>query len=122
MLSEAERQSVRADVRDLILGSGQFGVHFRGTGSRLYGSDHQVFENLGTFPLEWHPAPAIDLNNGIDAEAHVLPDVDLIVEDRVQVMGFTYRVQSVKPQNLFGVVTHQVIGLVLLKHGSIDGG
>ena len=69
-----------------------------------------------TFVLEVSETPPKDLAKQIDASASVLPELDVRVEDRVRFEECDYRVQTVAPQSLFGVVTHKVLELVRL-HG-----
>ena len=71
---------------------------------------------MGSFKLEFIRTPPKDLAKQVDALASVLPELDVRVEDRVRFAGCDYRVQTVVPQSLFGIVTHAVLELVRL-HG-----
>ena len=115
MLTEAEKASVARDVWDLIVGSGQTATLLRVTGAKLYGSDDQAVEPIGEIPIELVESPAINLSDNVDATGHVLPEADVRPTDRIRLAGTMYRVQTVKPQNLFGVITHQVVALILLR-------
>ncbi len=114
LLSPNEKAEAGTDVRDLILASGQTAVLLRASdGERLYGTDDAPYAPVGDpFPLEFVPTPAEDLAQKIDATACVLPDSDVRPEDRIQVGAETYRMQTVKEERLFGVITHKVIKLV----------
>lgn len=114
LLSPNEQIEAGADVCALILASGQTAALLRAiAGEQLYGTDDAPYAPAGeSFPLEFIPTPAEDLAQKIDATACVLPDADIRPEDRVQVGKEIYRVQTVKEERLFGVVTHKVIRLV----------
>ena len=117
MLSEWEKNQAASVVQRLIRSSGMAGRLLRAqAGERLFGSDEATFAQLGEFPLEFVSTPPADLTGKIDATASVLPGADVRAEDRLEIAGITYRVQTVKPESLFGIVTHQHIELVRL-HG-----
>ncbi|CAM2066722.1 hypothetical protein SCOR_15185 [Sulfidibacter corallicola] len=115
VLTEVEKASVARDVRDLIEGSGQRATLLRVTGAKLYGSDDQATEPIGEIPIELVETPSVNLSDNVDATGHVLPEADVRPTDRIRLAGATYRVQTVKPQNLFGVITHQVVTLIHLR-------
>ncbi len=114
LLSTNEKAEAGADVRELILASGQTAVLLRAAdGERLYGTDDMPYAPVGDpFPLEFIPTPAEDLAQKIDATACVLADADVRAEDRMQVGEEVYRVQTVKEERLFGPITHKVVKLV----------
>jgi hypothetical protein len=117
LLSDREKELVAEDVKDLIMASDQEATLLRSApGERLYGSDDLSFAEVGTFPLEFIETPAEDLAQKIDANACVLPDLDIRAEDRLNVGVDKFRVQSVQEERCFGAVTHKVIKLVRL-HG-----
>ena len=117
LLSDVEKVATAADVRELITSSGQTATLLRKqTGESLYGSDEGEFAEVCTFMLEMSEIPPKDLATQIDAAASVLPELDVRAEDRVLYGVCGYRVQTVAPQSLFGVVTHKVLELVRL-HG-----
>lgn len=117
MLSEWEKNQAASVVQRLIRASGQTGRLLRAqAGERLFGSDEATFVEICTLPLELVPTPPADLVGKIDATASVLPGADVRAEDRLEIAGITYRVQTVKPESLFGIVTHQHLELVRL-HG-----
>ena len=114
LLSANEQADAGADVRELILASGQTAVLLRANdGERLYGTDDMPYAPVGEpFSLEIIPTPPEDLAQKIDAMACVLPDANVCAEDRLQVAAEVYRVQTVKEERLFGAVTHKVVKLV----------
>jgi hypothetical protein len=113
MLSEAERTQAVADVRALIVGSGQRATVWRAVpGERLFGSDAAGREMVGEVAIELLPDPPEDLGQKVDATASLLPDADVRTEDHLVIDGETYRVQSLQPERLFGAVTHVVAALV----------
>ena len=115
--SEAERRQALADVRAIILAAGQEAQVSRPVaGERLYGTDAAEYAPVGAISLECVPTPPEELSQKIDGTAHLLPDADVQVQDRLSMAGVTYRVQAIRPELWFGVVTHQVVSLVRL-HG-----
>ncbi len=114
MLTEAEQSAAAQAVRDLIVGSGLSARHLRVVGPGLYGSDDVATNAIGEIAIELVEAPAVDLGNHVDATAHVLPDVNVIPTDRLMLNEKTYRVQTVKPHNLFSAVTHQQLDMIEL--------
>lgn len=117
ILTDLEKAAAAADVRALITASGQTAALLRKqTGENLYGSDEGEFTEVCTFDLEFTATPPADIAKRADALACVLPELDVRVEDRVHIQGRDFRVQTVSPQSLFGVVTHKALELVAL-HG-----
>lgn len=117
-MSDSEKISATADVRELIESCGQEAILLRKqAGEQLYGSDDESFVEVCSFRLEFVRTPPEDITNRIDAVASVLPDLDVRSEDRVQIGSGNFRVQTVVEQLLFGVVTHKTLKLVRL-HGS----
>ncbi len=117
ILTDSEKSIAVSEVRDLIMASGQTATLLRKqTGENLYGSDEGEFAEICTFPLELSETAPKDLAKQADALASVLPELDVRVEDRVHIQGRDFRVQTVAPQSLFGVLTHKVLELVIL-HG-----
>jgi hypothetical protein len=117
ILTDSEKVAAAAEVRSLITASGQSAALLRKqTGENLYGSDEGTFAEVCTFALELSETPPADLAKRADAVASVLPELDVRMEDRVRFGECYYRVQTVAPQSLFGVVTHKVLELVTL-HG-----
>lgn len=86
------------------------------SGEKLYGSDDEAFVEIGPVPCEIVLAPAEDLRQEVDGVASFLPNQDVRPGDRLRFLGVDYRVQTVKEESLFGVVTHRVAELVRL-HG-----
>ncbi len=117
LLTDTDKQAAANDVRALLISSGQEALLFRaGSGERLYGSDDAAFTELGMFKLEFQLTTREDMVNKIDATACVLPEQDVCAQDRIQVGNQTYRVQSVTPEQHFGVTTHKTLRLVEI-HG-----
>ena len=117
LLTEQERAGVVADVARLILASGQTAMVQRiMPGERLYGSDDATYGDMGEIPLELDETPPEELSGKIDAMADVLPDADVLGEDRLVTESGTYKIQSVEPEHFFGAVTHKILQLVTL-HG-----
>ena len=117
LLTERERVQAVADVARLILASGQTAMVQRMVpGERLYGSDDATYSDIGEIPLELDETPPEELTGKIDAVADVLPDADVLGEDRLVTDSGTYKIQSVEPAHFFGAVTHKILQLVKL-HG-----
>ena len=117
LISDQERVQAVADVRAIILAAGQEALVSRpAPGERLFGTDAAEYTEVGTIPLEWVPTPPEELAQKIDGTAHALPDANVQPQDRLSIDGVTYRVQAIRPERWFGVVTHQVLSLVRL-HG-----
>ena len=117
LLTDRERTQAVADVARLILASGQTAVVQRiEPGERLYGSDDATYSDIAEIPLELDETPPEELTGKIDAIADVLPDADVIGEDRLITNSGTYKIQSVEPAHFFGAVTHKILQLVKL-HG-----
>jgi len=118
ILTDSEKAAAASEVRDLITASGQTATLLRKqTGENLYGSDEGEFVEVCAFPLELSETPPKDLARQADALASVLPELYVRVEDRVHIQGRDFRVQTVAPQSLFGVLTHKVLDLVILHGG-----
>jgi len=112
-VSEAEQRQAIADVRAIILAAGQQAVIMRAVaGERLYGSDEAEFSTVGTIPVECVPTPPEELAQKIDGTANVLPEADVQTKDHLTIGGLPYRVQTVREERWFGVVTHKVVSLV----------
>lgn len=117
ILTDSEKVAAAAEVRSLITASGQVATLLtKQAGENLYGSDEGTFTEVCTFSLELSQTPPADIAQKADAVASVLPELDVRVEDRVRFEGRDFRVQTVAPQSLFGIVTHRVLELVTL-HG-----
>lgn len=118
ILTDPEKTTAAAAVRELITSSGQTAALLRKeSGENLYGTDEGDFPEVCTFALELSETPPKDLMKQVDAVASVLPELDVRVEDRVRFQGRDYRVQTVAPQILFGIMTHKVLELVKLHDG-----
>jgi len=112
-VSETEQRQAVADVRAIILAAGQQAAIMRAVpGERLYGTDESEFITIGVIPVECVPTPPEELAQKIDGTANVLPEADVLAKDHLTVGGQPYRVQAVREERWFGVVTHKVISLV----------
>lgn len=118
ILTDTEKTAAASEVHELIAASGQAAVLLRKqAGESLYGSDDDEFSEVCAFAVEVSLTPPVDLAKRVDAQACVLPELDVRVEDRVRFEGQDYRVQTVVPQSLFGVTTHKILELVRLYGG-----
>ena len=119
LVTDSERAQAVADVRAIILAAGQ-DAHVSPSGSRGNGSMARMRPSMRrsgvTIPVECVPTPPEELSQKIDGTAHALPDADIRVQDRLAMDGVSYRVQAIRPERWFGVVTHQVLSLVRV-HG-----
>ena len=105
------------NVATVILAAGQEAQVSRPVaGERLYGTDAAEYAPVGIIPLECVPTPPEELSHKIDGTAHLLPEADVQPQDRLLLNVVSYRVQAIRPERWFGVVTHQVVSLVRL-HG-----
>ena len=117
LLTVRERSQAVTDVARLILASGQIAMVQRMVpGERLYGSDDTTYSDVAEIPLELNENPQEELPDKIDAVADVLPDADVLGEDRLVTDSGTYKIQSIEPAHFFGAVTHKILQLVKL-HG-----
>lgn len=117
-VSEAEQRQAVADVRAIILAAGQQALVSRpAPGERLYGADDAPYVAVGAIPVECVPTPPEELAQKIDGTAHVLPEAEVRVQDRLQLGDVYYRVQAIREERWFGVVTHQVLSLVRMYGG-----
>ena len=107
IFTDSEKSAAASEIRNLILASAQTASLLRKQADEnLYGSDESEFAEVCTFPLELSETPTKDLARQADALASVLPELDVRMEDRVHLEGRDFRVQTVAPQSLFGIVTH----------------
>ena len=116
-MSEREKAEVVAEVRRLILASGQTARLLRlDPGENLFGHDEENYVEVETIPLELNCTPPDDLTGGIDALASVLPEAAVEAEKRLRVGEEMFRIQNVVEEHLFGVITHKTLRLVRI-HG-----
>jgi hypothetical protein len=117
LVTDAERSQIMADVRALILAAEQQALLSRAvSGERLYGTDEAEYVPIGELPVECVPTPPEDLAQKIDAKANVLPEANVRTQDRLLIDEVSYRIQAIREERWFGVVTHKVLFLVRL-HG-----
>lgn len=117
LLSNREQVEVVAEIRRLILGSGQTARLLRlDPGENLFGHDEEKFVEVGTIAIELNSTPPDDLPGGIDALASVLPEATVEAAQRLKVGEETFRIQNVVEEHLFGVITHKTLRLVRI-HG-----
>jgi hypothetical protein len=118
LVTESERAQAVADIRAIILAAGQEALLSRPVpGERLYGADDADAAPVGAIPVECVPTPPEELSQKIDGTAHILPEADVQPQDRLAIAEVTYRVQAIREERWFGVVTHKVLSLVR-RHGS----
>jgi hypothetical protein len=121
MLSRQTRQAA-GDVAWLIRQAGSTALVTRptpaGTGT-FFGAHESGETAVGEISVEVNDVAPKDLAElGCDAVASVLPDSGVQENDFMAVAGVRYRVSEVKPQNLFGTVTHLDLHLVMeRRHG-----
>jgi len=117
LVTDSERAQAVTDVRDIILAAGQQAQVSRPVaGERLFGADEGEYAPVGPIALELVPTPPEELAQKIDGTAHALPEADVVEQDRLTLDDAVYRVQAVREERWFGVVTHKVLSLVKL-HG-----
>jgi hypothetical protein len=116
-----EKQTAQAmrDVAQMIRLSGQTARLFRpgtaGTGS-FYGPHETTETEVAVIPIEMKALSPQDLAEiGSDAVASALPDCGIKEQDFLRIDSTRYRVTEVKPQNLFGAITHLDLHLELEK-------
>lgn len=117
LLSDREQAEAVAEVRRMILASGQTAQLLRAEpGENLFGHDDEAFVEGETIPIELNATPPDDLPGNIDAVASVLSEAPVQVEQRLKVGEETFRIQNVVEEHLFGVITHKTLRLVKI-HG-----
>lgn len=122
LLTDKEKAQSAADVRELILASGQQATLSRcAPGEQLFGHEDEAFAEVGTLPVELNRTPPDRLPGDIDAVASARPEADVRAQDRLEIEGETYRVQTVVAERLFGVLTHKVLRLVRIHDGPANG-
>jgi len=124
-MNERQRRQAAGDVAWMIRQSGQTAVIFRpqaaGEGS-FFGPREAAEAEIGTIPVEVKDLPPADLAEiGADAVASVLPDSGVLEQDFLKIGATRYRVTEVKPQNLFGKITHFDLHLELEKREAAHG-
>ena len=93
LLTDQEKEQAVKDVRDLIVSSGITATVLRIVpGENLYGSDDQEYSPIGSITVEIVHTPPEDLAGKIDATVSVLPETDVLPEDRLQIETVTYRI------------------------------
>ena len=118
LLTEREKAESVEDVRRMILATGQVAALSRcNPGENLFGHEDETFVEVGTIPVELNRTPPVDLPGDIDAVVSALPEADARDQDRLELDGETYRVQTVVEERLFGAVTHKALRLVKVHAG-----
>ena len=109
LLTELEKEQAVRDVRELIISSGITASVLRIVpGENLYGSDDQEYAQIATIPVEIVHTPLEDLAGKIDATVSVLPEADVLPDDRLQIETVTYRIQTLEEEHFFGATTHNL--------------
>ncbi len=117
LLTDQEKKQAVRDVRELIVSSRITATVLRAVpGENLYGSDDGKYGPVGSIPVEIVHTPPESLAGKIDATVSVLPEADVLPEDRLQIETTTYRIQTLEEEHFFGTITHQSIKLVKI-HG-----
>ena len=121
---ERQRRQAKKDVAWMIRKSG-LTTHvtrpaIAGEGS--FFGPHAASETVvASIPIEMKDLPPKDLAEiGADAVASVLPDCGIEEQDFAEIQGIRYSVTNLKPQNLFGEVTHFDLHLELEKREVSD--
>jgi hypothetical protein len=115
LLTNQEKEQAMKDVRELIVSSDITATVLRVVpGENLYGSDDQEYIPIGSIPVEIVHTPPEDLAGKIDATISVLPEADVLPEDRLKIETVTYRIQTLEEEHFFGTVTHKNLQLVKL--------
>jgi hypothetical protein len=118
LLTDGAKAQSAADVREMILASGQQATLSRcDPGEKLFGHEDETFVQIGTIPVELNRTPPVELPGDIDAVASVLPEADVRAQDRLELDGEAYRVQTVVEERLFGGITHKALRLVKVHDG-----
>lgn len=109
-MNTRQRRQAAGDVAWLIRQSGRTATLIRpqtAAGDSFFGPRETGENDLGGIPVEVKDLSPADLTEiGADAVASVLPESGVQEQDFLVFGGQRYRVTEVKPQNLFGVVTH----------------
>jgi len=120
-----QRQQTAADVAWMIRQSGQTATIFRPQAAgedSFYGPREATEAEIGSIPIEVKALPPKDLAEiGANAVASVLPDSGVQEQDFLRIGSTRYRVSEIKPQNLFGQITHFDLHLELEKREAAHG-
>jgi len=124
-MNDRQRHQAQTDVEWLIRQSGRTAMLSRpgmaGEGS-FFGTREPTETEIGVVPIEMKELPPADLTEiGADAVASVLPDSGVQEQDFLKINTTRYRVTEVKPQNLFGAITHLDLHLELEKREATNG-
>ena len=124
-MNERQRRQTAEDVAWMIRQSGQTATIFRpqvmGADS-FFGPREAAETEIGSIPVEVKDLSPKDLAEiGADAVASVLPDSGVQEQDFLKIGATRYRVTEVKPQNLFGQITHLDLHLELEKREAEHG-
>jgi len=124
-MNERQRRQAAEDVAWMIRQSGQTATIFRPqvAGEDSFFGPREASEiEIGSIPVEVKDLAPKDLAEiGADAVASVLPDSGVQEQDFLRIGAIRYRVTEVKPQNLFGKITHLDLHLELEKREAAHG-
>jgi len=124
-MNERQRRQAAEDVAWMIRQSGQTATIFRPqvAGEDSFFGPREASEiEIGSIPVEVKDLAPKDLTEiGADAVASVLPDSGILEQDFLCLGATRYRVTEVKPQNLFGRITHLDLHLELEKREAAHG-
>ena len=117
LLNRQEQMEAVKATRELILAGGSEAKWLRpDSGQHIYGRDECPLVEIETLIVELNEKPRTELNQKIDATGSLLPDVAIQTEDVLEIGQHRFRVQGIKEERLFGVITHLQVDLVLI-HG-----
>ena len=117
LLNRQEQMDAVRDVRELIMAGGSTAKWLRpASGPRLYARDECPFTELGELIVELNEKPRTELNQKLDAIGSILPDVAIREEDVLEIGQRRFRIQAIKEERLFEIVTHLRVDLVRV-HG-----
>ena len=124
-MNERQRRQAVEDVAWMIRQADVLATLFRpqvAEEGSFFGPHEPTETEIGTIPIEVKDLPPADLAEiGADAVASVLPDCGAEEQDFLEIGATRYRVTEVKPQNLFGVVTHLDLHLELENREAANG-
>ncbi len=124
-MNERQRRQAAGDVAWMIRQSGQTATILRPQVTdedSFFGPREAAEAEIGSIPVEVKNLAPKDLAEiGADAVASVLPDCGVLEQDFLRIGATRYRVTEVKPQNLFGQITHLDLHLELEKREAAHG-
>ncbi len=124
-MNERQRRQAAGDVAWMIRQAGQTATILRPqvAGEDSFFGPREASEiEVGSIPVEVKDLAPKDLAEiGADAVASVLSDSGVLEQDFLRIGVTRYRVTEVKPQKLFGKITHLDLHLELEKREAAHG-